>query len=260
MSLLSQYIGVLLLDNAYRDTNEQLAGSLKKVTACLRETMGVGLEQEDVKQAFALLAEFAAAEQDFNPITDGFYVVDYDNFRYYFVENSADQEDDENQYKDIKKLTHQYPVLQAYGRRGKAYADEVIEALRELDPTDLARLRSEKIDEAAIAPASDRVVKLDHNSAAYKEIAAAFDEAIDLADRHKPNEVSGDEHASLVAGLRAARELWRSFELSMMQIEIGILMALEKAQEQLKISFQMARGSLLVEGIKAFVKFTKETL
>lgn len=35
-------------------------------------------------------------------------------------------------------------------------------------------------------------------------------------------------------------------------------MALEKAQEQLKISFKMARGELLVEGVKACIKVMKE--
>ena len=107
-------------------------------------------------------------------------------------------------------------------------------------------------------PVSDGLVTLDHNQAAYAEVVEAFENAIDLAEQTRPNGISGDEHASLIAGLRGANELWKAFQLTRIQYEVGILLALERAQEQLKISFKMARGELLVEGIKAFIKMMKE--
>lgn len=109
-------------------------------------------------------------------------------------------------------------------------------------------------------PASDRLVGLDHNSPIYTEIAEAMDSAIDLATKTKPNEVSGDEHASLLAGLTAARKLWDAFELSRIQFEVGILLAVEKAEKALKTSFKLLKGPLLMEALKAFYKSAKEGL
>jgi hypothetical protein len=109
-----------------------------------------------------------------------------------------------------------------------------------------------------IVPASDRRVSLDHNKPEYGEIAEALDDAIELAKRTKPNEVSGDEHASIVAGLEAARRLWNAFELSRMQFEIGILMAVERAETALKTSFNLVKGPVLMEALKAFYKAAKD--
>ena len=103
-------------------------------------------------------------------------------------------------------------------------------------------------------PASDRLVSLKHNSPDYMEIAEGLEEAIVSAEAARPNEVGGDEHATLIAGLKGARELWRSFELTKMQYAVGVILALEKAEKELRISFQMARGALLVEAVKAFFK------
>ena len=107
-------------------------------------------------------------------------------------------------------------------------------------------------------PASDRIVSLDHNRREYTEIAEALDGAIELAEQTKPNELSGDEHHSLVVGLKAARQLWSAFELTQIQIEIGIMMAIEKAEEALKTSFQLVKGPLLMEALKAFFASAKD--
>lgn len=107
-------------------------------------------------------------------------------------------------------------------------------------------------------PAADRLVTLDHNQPNYREIVEGLDRAIEEASRTRPNGVSGDEHASIVAGLKGAKELWGSFELTILQLEVGVLMAVERAQETLKVSFEMARGSLLVEAIKLMIQGLKQ--
>ncbi|MDZ4307312.1 hypothetical protein [Allopontixanthobacter sp.] len=99
-------------------------------------------------------------------------------------------------------------------------------------------------------PGSDRMVSLDHNSQSYKDVADAIDEAIDIATATKPNDISGDEHHSLITGLKAARVMWNAYDLTYLQLKVGVIMALELAEEQLRVSFKMARGTLLVEAIK----------
>jgi|TARA_R100000501_G_C2579053_1_gene83012 DNA-binding PadR family transcriptional regulator len=125
-------------------------------------------------------------------------------------------------------------------------SDEGFEAAETLPPLP-SLLEGQKL-----VPAANRTVSLGHNLPEHREIAKAFDEAIELAEATKPNGVSGDEHRTIVSGLKAARELWNAAELTQLQAKVGVIMALEAAQDQLKIAFQMARGSLLVEAIKLF--------
>jgi len=106
-------------------------------------------------------------------------------------------------------------------------------------------------------PASDRVLALDQNRPNYDEIVKPFDTALEQAKNTKPNDVSGDEHSSLVASLEATRTLWKSFELTRIQIAVGVLIAVERAENTLKTSFQRVKDPLLMEAIKAFFKVTK---
>lgn len=100
-------------------------------------------------------------------------------------------------------------------------------------------------------------VALDQNRPNYDEIVKPFDTALEQAKNTKPNDVSGDEHSSLVASLEATRTLWKSFELNRIQIEVGVLIAVERAENTLKTSFQRVKDPLLMEAIKAFFKVTK---
>lgn len=110
----------------------------------------------------------------------------------------------------------------------------------------------EKGAEFQLAPTADGMVPLNHNHPEYAEIKTALDDAIKLAEETRPNDISGDQHASVIANLKSARQLWDSCELQAIQIRVGILMAIEAAQNQLKITFEAARGSLLIEAIKSF--------
>ena len=103
-----------------------------------------------------------------------------------------------------------------------------------------------------LAPTADGKVPLNHNQVEYVEIAEALESAIIEVLDTRTNEVSGDEHSSLVTGLKAARELWNAYELAVSQIKVGIVMAIEDAQKALKKNFKLVKGPLLVEAIKAF--------
>ena len=204
-----------------------------------------------------ILAQFGAADQDYNPIRDGFWVVDFDNFRYYFIESKPEDLDDAGNYNSLKELTDNYPVLQAYGRRGAPYAADVLEALQEMDSRQIAELRANSGSQFKAVPAADRTVTIDHNKPEYAEISAALDKAIELAKNTRPNDLSGDEHSSVVASLQSARSLWDAFELTSLQVRVGIFMAIESAETALKTSFELVKGPLLMEALKAFFRSAK---
>jgi hypothetical protein len=108
--------------------------------------------------------------------------------------------------------------------------------------------------EAEVVPAADRRVSLAHNQPEYEEIAESLQAAIEEVSALKTNEISNDEKASALASLRSAAELWRAYELKVIHIKIGIVMAIEEAERLTQITFKLVRGPLLVEAIKFFIR------
>lgn len=170
-----------------------------------------------------------------------------------------------NKQKYLETLRSANPVTQLMGVLGEEALRRALLKIAGEDGLQAIEEKSSELQEAIsvgdsadalVVPASDRKVQIDHNQSAYGEIAEGLDEAIRLAGDTRPNQVSGDQHASILASLKAARSLWESFELSRIQVEVGIIMAIEQASEQLAVAFKMARGTLLVEAIKAFLRIT----
>lgn len=138
-------------------------------------------------------------------------------------------------------------------------SDKGFEYVEQLPPlAELIEIPIKSENPTISVPASDRIVSLDHNRPEYKEISEALDGAIELARSIKPNEISGDQHSSLISGLEAARKLFSAFEISRLQFEVGILMAVERAETMLKTSFQLVKGPLLMEALKAFYNSVKD--
>lgn len=126
--------------------------------------------------------------------------------------------------------------------------DEGITAAEEL----LGYIPQSLPDDAAI-PASDRVVGLNHNSAAYLEVASGLEEVVTSVKSWKTNELSAEEKASLESEVEAARSLWNAYFLTVTQIRVGIIMAVERVQTLMGKVFELTKGPLLVEAIKAIV-------
>ena len=104
-----------------------------------------------------------------------------------------------------------------------------------------------------LVPASDRIVPLNHNSPEYQNVADRLE-----ATRTAIAEINietGQESArdDLLASLDAASALWKSTQLTLLQIKVGVLLAAEKAQEFAADTAQKLKVSLLVEAIKAFL-------
>ncbi|MBL9065690.1 MAG: hypothetical protein JNN10_05305 [Sphingopyxis sp.] len=164
---------------------------------------------------------------------------------------------------EIKVLTN-LPIGSAYLSRvcGVLEDDEMLTSVSVSDGEWKYSLTSDGfayIDETAghddgLVPAAGRLVELSHNSPEYEEISSALDNAIGEIENLKTNEISNDSLSSLKLSLEAARTLWSSYELEIVQIKVGIILAIEKVQRVLNVSFRLARGPLLVDAIKSFIK------
>ncbi|MFD2578607.1 hypothetical protein ACFSTD_08470 [Novosphingobium colocasiae] len=87
---------------------------------------------------------------------------------------------------------------------------------------------------AGHVPASDRVVPLDHNSPQYREFKQGL--SVLLSEVRGNNKIGDtpEERDRIVRSLDAANELWGSLELKVIQIRVGVILAVEDAGNALQ--------------------------
>ena len=103
-------------------------------------------------------------------------------------------------------------------------------------------------------PAADRLVTLDHNSPEYQEISRELNNLKDALRLTNDAGESGDERDRLVDSLDAAIQLWSSSQLKILQIKVGVIMAVEDVGAALQKAGKAVGWSLIVELIKGYVK------
>lgn len=103
-------------------------------------------------------------------------------------------------------------------------------------------------------PAADRIVPLDHNDPNYRKIEDGLAEIREALRGQNDLDVSDAERDRLIASVSAAQNLWASAELKLIQVKVGVLMAVEDAQKALTKTARAVAGALIVDMIKAFVK------
>ena len=120
----------------------------------------------------------------------------------------------------------------------------------------LFELMSENYSHAEIfsVPAADRIVGLDHNSEQYSQIAAEIDRIVELARGDNEFGQSTEDRDRRVRALEAARLLWSAAELSVVQIKVGVILALEDAEVAFAEIGKAVGVGLLVDLIASFVK------
>lgn len=101
-----------------------------------------------------------------------------------------------------------------------------------------------------LIPAADRVVQLDHNSASYLNVSKGLDALAEAA--RSSNDLPDRER--IIPSLSAAKVLWQAAELKVIQIKIGVLMAIEDAAKALSNTAQVVATALLIDAIKSLVK------
>ena len=102
------------------------------------------------------------------------------------------------------------------------------------------------------APASDRIVPLDHNQSEHRAIA---DGLVEIRDAIRgANDLNSEERDRLTASLGAAESLWQATQLKVIQIKVGIILTLEDAVKALGDTAKAVAAALLVDTIKAFIK------
>ena len=134
--------------------------------------------------------------------------------------------------------------------------DEISEYLSQspasAEPSAAVELRDSA--EADIVPAANRLVRLDHNQPDYQEVARGLDELFEQVRQDNQIGETADERDRLLRSLTAARELWSAAELFVIQIRVGVVMAIEDAANAAVKVGKAVGAALLVDAIKRIVK------
>jgi len=111
-----------------------------------------------------------------------------------------------------------------------------------------------KLPEDNQAPASNRVVRFNHNAPDAVEIALQLDDISESVRGANGVEIDELERDRVFAALEVAKEIWRSGNFKLIQFKVGVLMAVEDAAALLVSNAKHVSAAMLVDAIKAFAK------
>jgi hypothetical protein len=112
-------------------------------------------------------------------------------------------------------------------------------------------LREDRPD-IAVVPASDRLVSLDHNRPEYQQVKSGLAEL--KTEVAGLNDIQADERDRLITSLSAAQSLWEAAQLKVIQIKVGIILAVEDAKAALVKVGKAVVAALIVDALKALIK------
>jgi hypothetical protein len=113
--------------------------------------------------------------------------------------------------------------------------------------------------EAELLPAAGRMVTIDHNSPEYEVVRAAIGDLRGELEASR-GEFTGSnsqppaELDRLIFSLAAADQLWQSCQLKVIQIKVGIILALEEVAEALLTLGKCVAIEIAVDALKQIVK------
>jgi len=133
-------------------------------------------------------------------------------------------------------------------------ADQGFEYVEKLPPLSVLLGKNEPADsDRGSVPAADRTVTLDHNQSTVIEIADGLEKVSEDFRGINSAELDEGTRDRLTRSLDAAKTLWQSSELKLIQINVGVLMVLEEVQSYLKDTAKAASIAGLIELLKIFL-------
>lgn len=132
--------------------------------------------------------------------------------------------------------------------------DEGFERVEKLPQLSLLlKLDAKSAANTDVVPAADRLVTIDHNKPEVIEISEGLEAVSDAFRGVNSGDIDEVVRSRLRKSLEAAKTLWESRELKVIQVNVGIVMVLEEIQTYLKDTAKAASVAGLIELIKIFL-------
>lgn len=104
------------------------------------------------------------------------------------------------------------------------------------------------------APASNRVVRFNHNAPDAEEIAAQLAQVSEDVRGANGPEMDEQERERIFSALNIAKDIWQSANFRLIQLKVGVLIAVEDAAVLLAKTSKHVAAAMLIDAIKAFAK------
>ncbi len=213
---------------------------------------GLEIPQSIVDEACERLQDIGGCSILPSSFAGDMFIVDANNATQFYQINAEPNENTSIAY-DQKWATanEDYPALKAYYHGGSAWIEKVVLALSNQD---FSEIEPRSFSETSYIPASDRVVSIDHNSPEVVQISDGLEEVSEVFRGLNSADIDQDAKSRLTASLEAAKTLWESSQLKVIQINVGILMVLEEVHSYIKETAKAASVAGLIELIKLYLK------
>jgi len=160
----------------------------------------------------------------------------------------------------LDKAPNDNEALKLSREIGKIYLQD---AFASLDITALDEIKFDEVGEGQLhwssqsqveIPASDRIVALDHNQPQYLKIKVELEDVKETLRGLNDTSLTEEEKTRLLAGINSAQILWDSLQLKVVQIRVGIIMAVEEISNVIAKTSKGVSVALIVDGIKSYIK------
>jgi hypothetical protein len=176
--MLVDHIAVLFMEFSKRTSNS-VSFFPEDAPAALQNQFGISVPQSLAEAALEHLVKINAASKLESPLTGPLYQIHPNSFLQFYDDAAEPNENTSRQY-DVKwEAAQANQVARSYHFGGDVWLEKMINALkhRDLFADEAAQSLT---DEMQFAPASDRIVRIDHNSAEINELTGNLDELAEL--------------------------------------------------------------------------------
>jgi hypothetical protein len=209
MSVLVEHLAALLIEIASRRPDS-------KMTFFASDVPDLFLTNYNLKISFALAEETCVMLQRIggttkleSPLTSDVYRLDASGALYYFSDDNAPSGESQFDWQmAVDEVRQKFPIIHTYGNSNQEWVDRVVAALALRDLLAPASPLEIEEEAAAFAPASDRIVRIDHNAPEIVELREELGELEELVRSDNSDRIRDPEDKRrFVEHLGAAKRL-----------------------------------------------------
>jgi hypothetical protein len=227
MSLLADHIAALIIEIANTEQNRRFSFFMTDLPSLLKERYLIAVPESLAEVACDRLEKLGGCEKLYSPLTGDMYQIDASAALYFFGSDAGPSQDTSTEYdRRHDRINDEFKIIKTYYSGGLDWVERVVKSL-------VARNLFE--DESSIsddptsefAPASDRIVMIDHNSREIEDVRNKLDDLSELIRHDNSNLIANSEDKRrFIEQFAAARDLLKLPRVSTKAIGGLVLTAL----------------------------------
>lgn len=209
MSVLVQHLAALLIEIASRRPDTKMTFFVSDVPDLFQNNYNLKISFALAEETCALLQKVGGTIKLESPLTSDVYRLDASAALYYFNDDNAPSSENRVDWEiGIDQARQNFPIIHTYGNSNQEWIERVVAALASRDLTSPASPLEIDEEAAAFAPASDRIVRIDHNAPEIEQLRAGLGDLEELVRSDNSDRIADPEDKRrFVEHLGAAKRL-----------------------------------------------------